>query len=183
MAESKEKFLAPPVLAAIKNEEVAARVRMERTASQEIREERQDLKDAAEQSSNVIIDLGMDGTVRWVSPTWKNVIGTSVDAIQGKPIADILYDADSNPFMNAIESLKQDDSRSHIIRFRTRLGKESVFYDDSSAEVSGAEDEGDQSDHQDQERIVTLEGQGIMVYDRASGGESHVGYWFMRLLL
>ena len=177
MAEHKEKFLAPPVLAAIKNEEVAARVRMERTASQEIREERQDLKDAAEQSVNVVIDLGMDGTVRWVSPTWRNVIGTPVDEIQGKPITNILYESDTNPFMDAVDSLKQDDSRSHIIRFRTRLGRDSVFLDEGFwTESSSEEDQVEIGRHQEKERIVTLEGQGIMVYDRGSGGESHVSH-------
>jgi serine/threonine-protein kinase RIM15 len=168
MTEAQGQFLVPPVLAAIKNEEVAARVRMERSASQEIREQRADLKEAAEQSSNVIIDLSSDGIVRWVSPTWKDVVGTSIESIQGQPITKILCDGDSNPFMTAVEALKQDDSRSHIIRFRTRLGPDSLLYE--SAEPRDQESEAGK----EQERIVTLEGQGIMVYERTSGGQSHV---------
>lgn len=176
MAGQKDKFLAPPVLAAIRNEEVAARVKMERTTSQEIREERADLKEAAEQSLNVIFDLGMDGNVRWVSPTWKNVIGTAVEMIQGRPIATILEDNESNPFLEAVESMKQDDSRSHLVRFRTRLGPDSLFYDDLPAgEPQGEGEEGEENRNDDARgRIITLEGQGIMVYDRSAGGESHV---------
>ena len=171
--------MAPPVLAAIRNEEIAARVKMERTASQEIREERADLKEAAEQSSNVIIDLGLDGTVRWVSPTWQDVIGTPVEAIQGRSVATILEDQESNPFLNAVETMKEDDSRSQIIRFRTRIGPDSIFYEDSATEESseGANSEGE-SKVGDEKRIATLEGQGIMVYDRATGGESHVSVSF-----
>ena len=176
MSEQKENFLAPPVLAAIKNEEIAARVKMERTASQEIRDERADLKEAAEQSSNVILDLGLDGTVRWVSPSWRDVIGTPVDVIQGKPIATILEDQESNPFMTAVDTMRGDDSRSQIIRFRTRLGPESIFYDDSPTDEALPEDVNSEEVAKDEEavKIATLEGQGIMVYDRGTGGESHV---------
>ena len=185
MSEQKEKFLAPPVLAAIKNEEIAARVKMERTASQEIRDERADLKEAAEQSPNVILDLGLDGTVRWVSPSWRDVIGTSVDTIQGKPIATILEDQESNPFLIAVDTMRGDDSRSQIIRFRTRLGPESMFYDDTSpdeplAEEGNAEDNGK---GEEEVKIATLEGQGIMVYDRGTGGESHVSLLSISLLV
>ena len=175
MTEQKERFLAPPVLAAIKNEEIAARVKMERTASQEIREERADLKEAAEQSSNVIIDLGLDGIVRWVSPTWQDVIGTPVVTIQGQPVSIILEDQNSNPFLEAVESMKQDDSRSQIIRFRTRLGPDSIFNEETPIDDSQlAEESTTDVTTERRPRIVTLEGQGIMVYDRATGGESHV---------
>ena len=182
MEEQNEKFLAPPVLAAIRNEEIAARVRMERTVSQEIREERADLKEAAEQSLNVIVDLGLDGVVRWVSPSWKDVVGTSVESIQGKHIADILEETDTNPFTEAMETMKQDDSKSQIIRFRIRLGPFSEFRDvpqqlASEIEAEGLKQDGTEIRKEDEEeegQIITLEGQGIMVYDWSSGGESHV---------
>ena len=176
MAEQKEKFLAPPVLAAIRNEENAARVKMERTASQEIREERADLKEAAEQTTNVIIDLGLDGKVRWVSPSWKDVIGTASETILGQPLANILEDQDSNPFLDAVESMKQDDSRSQTIRFRTRVGSESIFNEEPDS-TRGPLGEGDAEGSigaDENTNVIILEGQGIMVYDRATGGESHV---------
>ena len=40
-----------------------------------IRAEKEDLKEATEDSFNVIVDLNLDGKVRWVSPSWEDVIG------------------------------------------------------------------------------------------------------------
>ena len=178
MADHKDKFLAPPVLAAIKNEEVAARVRMERTVSQEIRDERADLEEAAEQTLNVIVDLALDGTVRWVSPSWTDVVGTPVESIEGKPITNILLDSSGkNPFTSAVESMKQDDSKSQIIRFKIRLGPSSVYVHDPDLLVAQKEAEGisaEEVEDGEDGNTITLEGQGIMVYDRSSRGESHV---------
>jgi serine/threonine-protein kinase RIM15 len=171
-------FLAPPVLAAIRSDEVKARVQMERTASQDIREERADLKVAAEQSPVVVVDIGLDGTVRWVSPSWKDVVGTTVESIQGKPIANIL--AEGSPpdtFANAVHAMKEDDSKSVTVRFKAWLGPLSVLRQDPRALAIQGEAEGFRQDEiaeEDEDQILNLEGQGIMVYDRSSGGESHV---------
>lgn len=40
-----------------------------------MRAEKEDLKEAAEESYNVIMDLNLDGRVRWVSLSWDAVIG------------------------------------------------------------------------------------------------------------
>jgi serine/threonine-protein kinase RIM15 len=61
--------LAPPA-----NEELT-RKSMERSPSMTMRAEREDLKEAAEESYNVIMDLNLDGRIRWVSPSWDTVIG------------------------------------------------------------------------------------------------------------
>jgi serine/threonine-protein kinase RIM15 len=61
--------LAPPA-----NEELT-RKSMERSPSMTMRAEREDLKEAAEESYNVIMDLDLDGKVRWLSPSWDQVIG------------------------------------------------------------------------------------------------------------
>lgn len=62
--------LAPPP-----NDDLSMRRPMERTPSMSIRAEKEDLKEAAEESFNVIMDLNLDGKVRWVSPSWEDVIG------------------------------------------------------------------------------------------------------------
>lgn len=62
--------LAPPV-----NDDLSMRRPMERTPSMAIRAEKEDLKEATEDSFNVIVDLNLDGKVRWVSPSWEDVIG------------------------------------------------------------------------------------------------------------
>ena len=157
------------------------RQHMERTTSMDMREGREDLKEAAEQSLNVIMDLGLDGTVRWVSPSWEDVIGTPLESVQKKPIADIILE-NKNAFAEAVESMKQDDSRSQLIRFSVNLGPLSVLKQRSQGsqetDIPFEQDNRRQGEEEEAEQLETLnlEGQGIMVYDRSSGGESHVSY-------
>ncbi|KAI7521293.1 hypothetical protein KC331_g19822, partial [Hortaea werneckii] len=56
-------MLAPPAVAALKCEATKnppSRTQMERTISMDIREEREDLKRAAEQSMNAILELDLE---------------------------------------------------------------------------------------------------------------------------
>ncbi|KAI9781922.1 MAG: rim15, signal transduction response regulator [Peltula sp. TS41687] len=153
--------------------------------TREIREGAEELKEAVQQTLNIILDLAMDGIVRWVSPSWADVVGTPPDSIQGKPIADVLLD-DKSIFADAVQSLKRDDSRSQTIRFSVRMGPLSKLPPHPS-DVKGEEDAQAPGEHQveeaalekDDEPVLTLEGQGIMVYDRSSGGESHT-MWMVR---
>jgi len=64
--EGENNMLAPPVVSHLRAQ--AAGSNMERSLSADIREEREDLREAAEQTLNVIMDLSLDGTIRWVSP-------------------------------------------------------------------------------------------------------------------
>jgi serine/threonine-protein kinase RIM15 len=154
---------------------------MERSLSEDIREAREDLKEAAEQTLNVIVDLYLDGRIKWVSPSWTAVIGTRVEDVEGKMIRDIILD-NKTAFEDAIASMKQDDSRSRMVRFAVRTGPMSVFRQDSSiGSIVGDEETGDveaqmqqESTPESDENILNLEGQGIMVFDRSSGDESHV---------
>ena len=170
-------MLPPPAIAALRNEpdnQDAHRDRMERTVSQDFREERADLKEAAEHSQNVILDLSLNGKIRWVSPSWQDVIGTSPDEVQGKPIADLLVD-NNTVFTEAIESIQSDDSRSQIVRFTLPLGPLAAIRRKSERSKSEKdEDQADQIEKPVDERMY--EAQGIMVYDRTSGGGSHVSY-------
>jgi len=170
-------MLPPPAVAALRNEpdnQDATKGRMERTVSQDIREERADLKEAAEHSQNVILDLSLDGKVRWVSPSWQDVIGTSPDEVQGKPIEDLLVD-NKTVFAEAVESIQRDDSRSQIVMITLPLGPLAAIRRKSERSKSEkGEDQTDQIEKVVDERVY--EAQGIMVYDRTSGGESHVSY-------
>ena len=85
---------------------------MERSLSQDIREEREDLREAAEQTLNVIMDLSLDGTIRWVSPSWTDVIGTTPESVQGKPIKGLVVGDNKEVFAEVVESMKKDDTRS-----------------------------------------------------------------------
>lgn len=143
--------------------------------SSDIRAEREDLKQAAEQSLNVILDLSLNGTIRWVSPSWKDVVGTSAESVKGTPIADILL-SNKEAFTDAIESMRQDESRSQIVRFRVRMGSSSVLNQEpvSTEDATGEGGSPAEEMTSQEEEILNLEGQGIMVYDRSSGGQSHV---------
>ncbi|KAF1808946.1 hypothetical protein P152DRAFT_176979 [Eremomyces bilateralis CBS 781.70] len=175
-------------------------ITMVRSASEDMREERQDLKEAAEHNLNVIVDLTLDGRIRWVSPSWLDVIGTDPDSVKGKPIADFIVGEDKSIFANAVERIQQDDSRSKIIRFQTEMGPLSKIgkrrqlphaAEESTAPVSDEVGEaapasekpeaetGEQDVPEDVDLTLELEAQGIIVFDRASGGESHT-MWMMR---
>jgi serine/threonine-protein kinase RIM15 len=173
--------LMPPAVAALKQEaagSTANRLAMERSVSQDMREEREDLKEAAEHSLNIIMDLDLESKIRYVSPSWKDVIGSMPEDVAGKPVLDIIYGG-ADTFAETIESVKKFDSRSHIARFTVRLGPHSVLrkrrskhaaeVDTQQAAPSPTESEGAE------EQFLNLEAQGIMVYDRTTGAESHVG--------
>jgi serine/threonine-protein kinase RIM15 len=168
-------MLAPPAVTQLRDEEGGDE--MNRSLSADIRDERRDLREAAEQTLNVIMDLGFDGIIRWVSPSWADVIGTSTESVQSTPIQDLVVNEDKEIFAEAVESLKKDDSRSQIIRFTVALGPASKLaaLEDTAEEQGEGEGEGDGEAEQHQKQAtIELEGQGIMIYDRASGGASHV---------
>jgi serine/threonine-protein kinase RIM15 len=138
---------------------------MQRSLSQDIREEREELREAAEQTLNVIMDLNIDGTIRWVSPSWVDVIGTQPESVVGTRIADLIINDNPEIFSEVVQSMTQDDSRSQFIRFAVQLGPLSKLLPlDMLKEPEGSP----------QPVVVDLEAQGIMVYSGASGGESHV---------
>lgn len=156
--------LAPPAVSSLRAQ--AAGSSMERTLSENIREEREELREAAEQTLNVIVDLNLDGSIRWVSPSWVDVIGTQPQEVQGKPIADLIISEDKSVFADAISSIEKDDSRSHRIRFAVYAGPLSKLLPVDDIK----EPEADENDPV----TLDLEAQGIMVYDRTNGSESHV---------
>ncbi len=171
MAEEDTQMAVP---AAVTNLRVQDGGPMERSLSQDIREEREDLREAAEQTLNVIMDLSLDGTIRWVSPSWTDVIGTTPESVQGKPIVDLVLGDNKEVFAEVVESMKKDDTRSQIIRFSVQLGPASKLVPLPGTSPAGETlDAVNQS--QDEPPTLDLEAQGIMVYDRSSGGESHVG--------
>jgi serine/threonine-protein kinase RIM15 len=178
-----DNFLVAPAKAVATLKDASATQRpdlslMERTPSMAIREEREDLKEAAGQTLNIILDLGLDGTIRWVSPSWQDVIGTPVDSVKGKPIADIVID-NNEIFSVAVERIKNDDSKSHIIRFAVSMGPLSKLATDPIAPTTADEDDGTPSESKMEANTLLLEGQGILVNDRTSGRESHT-MWMLR---
>lgn len=177
-------MLAPPAVTALKQEAAGSsphRVHMERTISQDIREEREDLKEAAEHSLNVIMDLDLDGKIRYVSDSWTDVIGTEPGQVVGKHVTEIVL-GDSAQFAETIESIRKDDSRSRITRFSVVMGSLSVLRRKRSRRQDGEDGESappSPTKDDEEEQILNLEAQGIMVYDRTTGTESHT-MWMIR---
>lgn len=173
--------LASPAISSLRAQQADA---MQRSLSQDIRDEREDLREAAEQTLNAIMDLNLDGTIKWVSPSWADVVGTDIASAEGVPIADLIVSEPRTIFTDVIESMKKDDSKSHRLRFAVQLGPLSKLRTAPMTEASGtenipdagtlAEDPESVTSPASAGEIVDLEAQGIMVYDTASGGESHV---------
>lgn len=175
--DSPTRSLAPPALTTLRTLDSTL---MSRSLSQDIRNEREELLEAVAQTLNVIVDLNLDGTIKWVSPSWTDVLGTPYDSLQGTLLSDLIVSENKTVFTDVVESMKSDDSKSHRVRFTMRLGPLSKLRlnlpaDDTTIET-GEEETTDETNvpPEEQETFAILEAQGIMVYDTASGGESHV---------
>ncbi|PON29365.1 AGC protein kinase [Trichoderma gamsii] len=161
--------LAPPAVSSLRASQTTA---MQRSISQDIREEREELREAAEQTLNAIAYLNLDGTIKWVSPSWTDVVGTTVKSVEGVPISDLIASENKCVFTDVVDSMKRDDSKSHRVRFSVILGSLSKL---RSLDSIGPLDSSDVPPTE----MADLEAQGIMVYDSVSGGESHT-MWMIR---
>ena len=157
---------APPAVSSLRAE--AAGGAMERSLSEDIRVEREGLREAAEQTLNVIVDLNLDGTVRWVSPSWVDVVGTPSESIVGHPMDTVIVSDNKTVFSDVVEPMRKDDSHSHLIRFAIRLGPLS--------KLLPIDQLGDPDAEGYEPPAIDLEAQGIMVYDTKSGNENHVSF-------
>ena len=151
---------------------------MERSFSRDIQEGSQDLKEAAEQTRNIILDLSLDGVVRWVSPSWTDVVGTELEAVKGHPISSFISD-NPNVFESAIAVLKSNDSKSQFVKFAIKIGRSSNLGPMLPTGNAAKEENENSARLEDNMHVLELEGQGIMVYDRTSGGESHT-MWMLQ---
>ncbi|KAG7141979.1 hypothetical protein HYQ45_001567 [Verticillium longisporum] len=109
-------MLAPPAVTSLRAQSAGI---MERTFSEDIREEREELREAAEQTLNVIMDLNLDGTIRWVSPSWSEVIGTTATSVPGTSISDLILGDNKSVFLDVAEAMRSDDSRSQRARLKS----------------------------------------------------------------
>ncbi|KAK5131760.1 hypothetical protein LTR08_000591 [Meristemomyces frigidus] len=169
---------------------------MHRTISMDIREERADLKRAAEQSVNAILELDLEGKVRWVSPSWRDLTDRAAGEVIGHRIADLLVD-NHTVFADCVEAMRKDDSKSRIVRFSVRppvsaglesalsVGEQNPNGPKPGSETAIGPGSNSEQKHDEpvepapQQGTVELEAQGIMVYDRATGEESHT-MWMIK---
>jgi serine/threonine-protein kinase RIM15 len=86
---------------------------------------------------------------------------------------------DKDVFRNAIETMQNDDSRSLKVRFSVLVGPKSKLASDPLVAAVSASDEEEafpMEEVKEEENILTLEGQGILIYDKTSGEASHVSF-------
>ena len=170
-------LLQTPTIIALKNGSTEEHRQISRSPSMDMKAEQDELKSAAEQSLNVILDLGRDGCIRWVSPSWKEVVGTLPEDVRGKPVVDLLLSS-KDAFKDAIESMRSDDSKSRIIRFTMAMGPNSLLREElaqkeqQEQQITPREQAGEEQPSEEQ--VICLKGQGILVNDRLNGEESHV---------
>ncbi|KAK5072638.1 rim15, signal transduction response regulator [Lithohypha guttulata] len=181
---SNRQFAQSPTVAALKYDAGVGpephKVMMERSLSQDIQEGTRELKDAAEQTRNIILDLSLDGIVRWVSPSWTDVVGTQLENVKGKPISQYIQ-GDKDVFTKAITALKSNDSKSQYVKFAittSESGALGPMLDVQSSQSEKSLEDG-QNNTRDEQVLLELEGQGIMVWDRATGGETHT-MWMLQ---
>ena len=181
-------FLAPPAVTALRQEARNVYPKMTRSMSDDMREEREDLKEAAEQTLNIIVDLNLDGRIKWVSPSWRQVVGSAPESVEGRLISEILL-GNKDVFHDAMEAMKEDDSRSRFIRFSVEMGPDSVLKTapesrpgdianetEEKQKLQQTDELKDSSQDEDEHKVLTMEGQGIMVYERTDDEAAHVRY-------
>ncbi|OAA64327.1 serine/threonine-protein kinase [Niveomyces insectorum RCEF 264] len=166
-------LLAPPAVMLLRGDGATV---MQRSLSEDIREERDELREAAEQTLNVFMDLNLDGTIRWVSPSWVDVLGTRTEDVQNAAISSLIVSDNKTVFADVVGYMKKDDSRSQIVRFSMRLGPHSKLL---PSPVADQPESGPETTVNPPSETIDLEAQGIMVYDTASGDESHT-MWMIR---
>lgn len=93
-----------------------------------------------------------------------------------KPISDFLLD-DRDIFKNAVETMKNDDSRSCRVRFSVVMGSKSTLTEETATD--GQEEAFPMEEVQEEQHTLSLEGQGIIIYDKPTGEPSHVSVSFV----
>jgi len=108
-------------------------------------------------------------------PITDTQLRTTRESVQDRPIAAILLD-DKEAFKNAVETMQNDDSRSFKVRFSVLVGPKSKLARDpaAAAALTSEEEAFPMEGVKEEENILTLEGQGILIYDKTSGEASHV---------
>jgi len=143
-------------------------------------EETEDLRQAAEQSQreNVLVELTLDNVIKWVSPSWQDVIGyfhfftrwlTCVRSdpkdVIGYSISKVLV-GDQHVFDKATLIILGDDAHSLRVRFNVAMGDASKYDEQDEQGVFKLDDKLPEA--------LEMEGQGILVRDDHSGNPTHV---------
>ena len=84
-------------------------------------QEQLDLRIASSDNPAAVMELDMDGNVRYLSKNWETIVGTNIKKIIHRPVSKIIIgvsDEDLKIFNNAIHHMVQDDG-SYKVKFVT----------------------------------------------------------------
>ncbi|PWN29826.1 hypothetical protein BDZ90DRAFT_278074 [Jaminaea rosea] len=106
---------------------------------------------------NVLMELSLDQErLIYVSPAWRDVIGSDPDQLLDSPIADLLAPTDLDTFAEATRQLQLNESHTVEIAFRMAVGGEGM----------------------DANLYQEMEGKGMLMRDREEGLPSHTMWVF-----
>ena len=92
-------------------------------AEAEALEEKINLRLASKNSMTVVMELDMDGNVRYLSRSWESLVGSAVKKIVGRPVSDLIVGnnpEDFKVFHNAMDQMVRDDL-TYKVKFMARL--------------------------------------------------------------
>lgn len=94
-------------------------------------QEQIDLRTASSDNPAAVMELDMDGTVRYLSKNWETIVGTNIKKIMKRPVLKIIVGIsqdDLNIFNNAIDHMVHDDC-SYKVKFVTATNDRSAKVD------------------------------------------------------
>ncbi|KAI8334590.1 hypothetical protein BC941DRAFT_378713 [Chlamydoabsidia padenii] len=107
------------------------------------------------QSNTIVMELTLETTtVQYVSPVWRQLIGSDTQSIIGKDISGLLMPDDQLVFAVATNNLLQDTLRTVEVQFGVRPNETTV---------------------------IEMEGKGMVMYNRVTGEPSHT-MWVIKPL-
>lgn len=149
------------------------------------------LKIASDQSTTILLELDMNGRVRYLSKIWEKIVGTKCRSIIERPIFDVILgtDQDKSVFQRALDMMIRDDN-SYRVRFIVETND--ITSDISSEEDERAVNSQDSSSPGSVEtkhcgplstngEVIELEAQGILLHDNFTNLPSH-SMWIVKPL-
>lgn len=99
----------------------------------------EDLQDASNQNQNIVMELSLDGTIRFLSTSWEDITGYPASDLLNTNISSVIIgdDSDREVFVRAAQAMKDDES-SYRVRFLTSKRPLPIFPQD---EIPGSPQE------------------------------------------
>ncbi|PWN18962.1 hypothetical protein BCV69DRAFT_54193 [Microstroma glucosiphilum] len=120
---------------------------------------------AQQESPNILMELSLDQErVIYVSPAWRQVVGTDPAMLLDTPIIDLLATNDVETFAEATRQLQQNESHTVEIAFRLLV-------------MTGSADESNES-VEPLNLYQEMEGKGMLMRDRGDGQPTHTMWVF-----